>query len=320
MAPLPADGSIRRDIGRNARSDVPHTVSVNSVSAPIRTRLPAEAFFVLGAISQYIGAAWAITTFDDLDARAVAWLRVVFAAVIAIGLTRAWRADWSRAELFRAIPFGIVLGFMNLFFYIAIDRLPLGTAVAIEFIGPITVAAWGSRTRHAILSLLLAFAGVALLSEISFRGDPVGLLFIFLAAACWAGYIVLGHRFAGGARGLGGLGVAMGIGAIAMVPFAAPVSGPAWFDLGLMGIIALVGLLSNVIPYGLDQVVMRRLDPSRFALLLALLPVTATAIGAIALGQRPSPLEISGIALVVAGIATRDRRGERVPATIALEP
>ncbi len=282
--------------------------------------MPAETFFVLGAISQYIGAAWAVKTFDELDARAVAWLRVVFAALIAVALARAWQRSWTRAELRRTIPFGVVLAFMNLFFYLAIERLPLGTAVAIEFIGPIAVAAWGSRSRNAVLSLLLAFAGVALLSEISFRGDPLGLLFIGLAAVCWAGYIILGHRFAGGATGLGGLGLAMGVGAIALIPIAGPVSGPAWGDLGLLGVLAVVGLLSNVVPYGLDQIVMRRLDPSRFALLLALLPVTAAIIGAIALSQNPTPVELVGIALVVAGIATRDRRGDRASPTLVLDP
>ncbi len=282
--------------------------------------MPAETFFVLGAISQYIGAAWAVKTFDELDARAVAWLRVVFAALIAVALARAWQRPWTRAELRRTIPFGVVLAFMNLFFYLAIERLPLGTAVAIEFIGPIAVAAWGSRSRNAVLSLLLAFAGVALLSEISFRGDPLGLLFIGLAAVCWAGYIILGHRFAGGATGLGGLGLAMGVGAIALIPIAGPVSGPAWGDLGLLGVLAVVGLLSNVVPYGLDQIVMRRLDPSRFALLLALLPVTAAIIGAIALSQNPTPVELVGIALVVAGIATRDRRGDRASPTLVLDP
>ena len=282
--------------------------------------MPAETFFVLGAISQYIGAAWAVKTFDELDARAVAWLRVVFAALIAVALARAWQRSWTRAELRRTIPFGVVLAFMNLFFYLAIERLPLGTAVAIVFIGPIAVAAWGSRSRNAVLSLLLAFAGVALLSEISFRGDPLGLLFIGLAAVCWAGYIILGHRFAGGATGLGGLGLAMGVGAIALIPIAGPVSGPAWGDLGLLGVLAVVGLLSNVVPYGLDQIVMRRLDPSRFALLLALLPVTAAIIGAIALSQNPTPVELVGIALVVAGIATRDRRGDRASPTLVLDP
>lgn len=282
--------------------------------------MPAETFFVLGAISQYIGAAWAVKTFDELDARAVAWLRVVFAALIAVALARAWQRSWTRAELRRTIPFGVVLAFMNLFFYLAIERLPLGTAVAIEFIGPIAVAAWGSRSRNAVLSLLLAFAGVALLSEISFRGDPLGLLFIGLAAVCWAGYIILGHRFAGDATGLGGLGLAMGVGAIALIPIAGPVSGPAWGDLGLLGVLAVVGLLSNVVPYGLDQIVMRRLDPSRFALLLALLPVTAAIIGAIALSQNPTPVELVGIGLVVAGIATRDRRGDRASPTLVLDP
>ena len=297
-----------------------YSVRMAASQSPRGARLPAEMYFVVGAIAQYIGAAWAVKTFDELDARAVAWLRVVFAAVLAMLLARTWRHRWRSAELRRAIPFGVVLGFMNLFFYMAIDRLPLGTAVAIEFIGPIAVAAWGSRTRHAVLSLVLAFAGVALLSEISFRGDPLGLLFIGLAAVCWAGYIVLGHRFAGGATGLGGLGVAMGIGAIAMIPFAAPVSGPAWFDLGLLGVIALVGLLSNVVPYGLDQIVMRRLNPARFALLLALLPVTATVIGAIALNQNPTSVELVGIALVVAGIAARDRHGEQTSPALEVEP
>ena len=176
------------------------------------------------------------------------------------------------------------------------------------------------RSRNAVLSLLLAFAGVALLSEISFRGDPLGLLFIGLAAVCWAGYIILGHRFAGDATGLGGLGLAMGVGAIALIPIAGPVSGPAWGDLGLLGVLAVVGLLSNVVPYGLDQIVMRRLDPSRFALLLALLPVTAAIIGTIALSQNPTPVELVGIALVVAGIATRDRRGDRASPTLVLDP
>ena len=282
--------------------------------------MPAETFFVLGAISQYIGAAWAVKTFDDLDPRAVAWLRVLFAAIIAMAVARTWRRSWTGRELRRTIPFGVVLAFMNLFFYMAIDRLPLGTAVAIEFIGPITVAAWGSRSRNAVLSLLLAFAGVVLLSEISFHGDPLGLLFIAIAAVCWAGYIVLGHRFAGGATGLGGLGIAMGVGAIALIPVAAPVSGPAWTDPRLLGVIALVGLLSNVVPYGLDQVVMRRLSPSRFALLLALLPVTATIIGTIALSQTPTAVELVGITLVVAGIATRDRRDERAAPFLELEP
>ena len=286
----------------------------------IRSRaLPPEAFFVLGAVSQYVGAAMAVKVFDDLDARAVAWLRVVFAAAIALLVAGAWRRRWTRRDIVRSVPFGVVLAFMNLFFYLAIERLPLGTAVAIEFIGPISVAAWGARNRAAIMSLVLAIAGVALLSEVSLRGDPLGLLFIVLAAAFWAGYIVLGHRYAGGAAGLGGLGVAMGVGAIALVPIAAPVSGPAWSDATLLGILALVGLLSNVVPYGLDQAVLRRLSPSRFALLLALLPVTATIVGAVALSQTPSVREGFGILLVVAGIAIRDRSSDETHVGLAGE-
>lgn len=272
--------------------------------------VPAETYFILGAIAQYIGAAMAVKIFDEVDARAVAWMRVIFAAIIAVLVARAWQRAWTRGEVRSAALFGVILAFMNFFFYLAIERLPLGTAVAIEFIGPISVAAWGSRTRRAILSLVLATAGVVLLSEISFRGDPLGLLFIVLAAVFWAGYILLGHRVSG-TSGLAGLGLAMGVGAVAVAPFAAPVSGNAWTDPRLLGIIALIGLLSNAIPYGLDQIVLRRLHPSRFALLLALLPVTATMVGAIALAQTPSGAEVVGIALVVAGIASRDRAADR---------
>lgn len=272
---------------------------------------PAEAFFVLGAVAQYVGAAIAVGLFDRAEPAAIAWLRVVFAAAIAFTLARGWRRRWTRAELGAAVVFGIVLGYMNLFFYIGIDRLPLGTAVAIEFVGPVAVAAWGSRSRRAIRSLIVAFAGVALLSEISFRGDPIGLACILAAAACWAGYILCGHRFAAGPGGLGGLGVAMGIGALAVAPVAAPVSGSAVAGLGILAAIVAVAVLSNVVPYGLDQVVMRRLDPARFALLLALLPVTATLVGALALSQIPAPIEAVGIALVAVGIAMRDRTGER---------
>jgi inner membrane transporter RhtA len=270
--------------------------------------VPAEAYFVLGAVAQYAGAAVAIGLFDRVHPAAVAWLRVAFAAVIALAVTAAWRRRWTRDDVRRAVPFGVTLALMNLFFYLAIDRLPLGTAVAIEFIGPIAVAAWGSRSGRAVGSLALATLGVVLLSEISLRGDPLGLVYILLAAVMWAGYILLGHRFAGDGGGLAGLGLAMAVGAVAVAPVAIPVSGPAFADPAVLLLIALVGLLSNVVPYGLDQVVLRHLRPSRFALLLALLPVTATVVGALVLEQVPAPAEAVGIALVVAGIAVRDRR------------
>lgn len=261
----------------------------------------------------------AVRIFDELDARAVAWLRVAVAGMLVSLAARAWRRTWTRSQLQATAAFGVTLAFMNVFFYLAIERLPLGTAVAIEFIGPISIAAWGSRSRRAVVSLILATSGVVMLCEISFRGDPLGVLFILLAAVFWAGYILLGHRLAGSVGGFAGLGVAMGIGAIAVAPFAAPVSGPAWTDPRLLAIVALVAILSNVIPYGFDQIVLRRLSPSRFALLLALLPVTATVVGAIALQQTPTAIEVVGIGLVVAGIATRDRSGE-VVAQADLEP
>jgi inner membrane transporter RhtA len=273
--------------------------------------IPPELFFVLGAISQYVGAAIAVGLFDRLDARAVAWLRVLFGAMIALVIGLAWRRRWSRGEVRAAAIFGTALALMNLFFYLAIERLPLGTAVAIEFLGPIAIAAWGSRNRRAIVSLVLAVVGIALLMEVSFDADPLGLLFIVLAGACWAGYIVLGHRVAASANGVTGLGLSMLIGAAAVAPFAAFTSGPAWTSPSIVGLLLLLALLSSVLPYGFDQYVLQRLHPARFALLLALLPATATVVGAIWLSQIPTTIEFVGIGLVVAALALRDRSEEQ---------
>ncbi len=269
--------------------------------------MPPEVFFIAGAISQYVGAAVAVGLFDELDARAVAWLRVLFGAVIALVIGLAWKRRWGIAQLRSAALFGTVLALMNLFFYLAIERLPLGTAVAIEFVGPISVAAWGARSRRAVGSLLLAVAGIALLTEVSLDADPLGLLYIFLAGACWGGYIVLGHRVASAAQGVAGLGLSMLMGSVAIAPFVAFTSGPAWTDPKLAGLLALLAVLSSVVPYGFDQYVLQRLSPARFALLLALLPVTATIVGAIGLAQIPTAVEVLGIALVAVAIALRER-------------
>jgi inner membrane transporter RhtA len=287
-------------------------MTIDAVGARRRAAaIPPELFFVLGAISQYVGAAIAVGLFDRLDARAVAWLRILFGAVIAVVIGAAWRRRWSRDQLRAAAIFGTALAFMNLFFYLAIERLPLGTAVAIEFLGPITIAAWGSRNRRAIASLVLAVGGIALLMEVSLDADPLGLLYIVLAGACWAGYIILGHRVAASANGVAGLGVSMLIGAAAVAPVAAYTSGPAWTSPSLSGLLVLLAILSSVLPYGFDQYVLQRLHPSRFALLLALLPVTATVIGAVWLSQIPTAAEFVGIGLVVAALAVRDRSEEQ---------
>ncbi|MDH4143672.1 MAG: EamA family transporter [Acidimicrobiia bacterium] len=274
-------------------------------------RLPAPAYFVAGAVSQYLGAALAVTLFDALGASAVAWLRVASSGVV-LWLLRG-RPRWaglaprSRSMV---VAFGAALAAMNLTYYLAIERLPLGTATAIEFSGPISVAALASRTPRAWAALAAAVAGVLLLAEVRWQASPDGVAFALGAAALWAGYIVLGQRVAGAAPNLDALAWSMLVGSLVIAPFGA-VGVAAHVDaltLAVLGGCVLVGLASNVVPYTLDQVVLARLDRGQFALLLALLPATATAIGVVVLAERPSLAELAGIGLVILAVGVRPRR------------
>ncbi len=275
--------------------------------AAISDRLPAQALFVLGAISQYVGAALAVLLFASVPAAGVAWLRVVAAAVVLVAWRRPWQTDWTAARLRLVAAVGIALALMNLAFYLAIDRLPLGTAVAIEFVGPIAVAALGSRTRRDVLALALALAGVIALADVHIAGSPLGFGLAVAAGVMWAAYIVLGHRVAADPRlrPQDGLAVAMAIGALALAPALLTSAVPAIVDPLLLAACLAVGVASSVVPYGLEQVAMRRLPRARFALLLALLPATAAVVGAIVLGQIPGVLEAIGIGLVVVAASLR---------------
>jgi inner membrane transporter RhtA len=275
-------------------------------AAPL-DRLPAQALFILGAVSQYVGAALAVLLFASVPAAGVAWLRVVAAAAVLVAWRRPWQTHWTAARLRLVAAFGIALGLMNLAFYLAIDRLPLGTAVAIEFVGPIAVAALGSRTRRDVIALALAVAGVLALADVHNAGSPAGFALAAGAGVMWAAYIVLGHRVAADAqlRPQDGLAVAMAIGAVALAPALVGSAVPALVDPLLLAACLAVGVASSVVPYGLEQVAMRRLARARFALLLALLPATAAIVGAIVLGQIPGVLEAIGIALVVMAASLR---------------
>lgn len=265
-------------------------------------RVAPELLFMSGAVSQYLGAVLAFGLFSRLSPGGTAWLRVLGAAAIIVVIRRSWRRSWKPEALWNAAKFGTALAAMNLAFYLAIEQLPLGNAVAIEFLGPLTVAALGTRTLRSAGALLLAVLGVVILAGIETEGTVRGAGFALLAAVFWALYIVLGHRVARSPAAIDGLGLGMLAGAIAISPFGVPdvaqtIAAPWLLLLGLA-----TGLLSNVVPYWIDQVVMRRIDQRRFALLQALLPVTATLIGLIFLLQVPSLRELAGITLVIVSI------------------
>jgi inner membrane transporter RhtA len=269
---------------------------------PRLDRVPPEPFFAIGAISQYAGAAIAVVLFEYVAAGTVALLRVVGAAIIIVVVRRSWSRPWSRATLAAAAVFGTVLALMNLSFYLAIDRLPLGNAVAVEFLGPVAVAAVGARSVRTASGLGLAAIGVAVLVGVTPQGSAAGFGFALLAGTFWAGYIVLGHRVAMSGAGVDGLGVGMAVGALVIAPFTAGGLGALGTRPLLILAALATGLLSNAIPYGIDQVVLARIDRARFALLQSLLPLTATVVGFAVLAQRPTVSELVGIALVAVAI------------------
>ncbi|WP_029292042.1 DMT family transporter [Cellulomonas sp. HZM] len=269
--------------------------------------MPAPLLFVLSGVTQYLGAALAVGLFAQVAAPTVAWLRVAVAAVVLVGWRRPWRARWTRRDLVRATAFGVVLAGMNVSFYVAIDHLPLGTAVALEFAGPVAVAAVTGHGWRDRVGIAVAAVGVVLLAGVSLQqeGDTAtGLVAIAVAAACWAAYIVLGRRVATATTGgVTGLSVAMTAGAVVFAPFLAGGAGPVVHDGRLALAVLGVAVLSSVIPYAIEQVVLRRVRPASFAVLLALLPATAALVGAVALHQVPHGLEVVGLLLVSAAIA-----------------
>ena len=284
------------------------------MATALRYRAPAPVLFVIGAVSMYVGAALAVGLFTVLAPAAVAVLRMLGAAAVLLAWRRPPAAAWRGARLLRAAAFGLATAGMNIAFYEAIARLPLGTAVAVEFCGPVAVAAVASRRPRDVAAVVLAAVGVALIADVRWSGSPSGVLWALAAAALWAAYIVLGKRVAGAGNGLDDMAVGFAVAAVALSPLLLLPGGgtglAALADPVVLVLAVGVGVLSSVVPYVLDQVVLRRVGQARFAVLLALLPATATIVGLIALRQVPSPLEGVGIAAVVVAVALRSRDGD----------
>ena len=266
-----------------------------------------EVLFIVAAISQYLGAALAFSIFDNLGTSTVATLRVLGAALILILLRRSWRRSLKDLDMFWTASFGIVLAGMNLCFYLAIDNLPLGNAVAIEFLGPIAIAAVGHRSARNLAALIVACLGVLLLAQVTSEGTLTGVLFALAAGTLWGFYIVLGSKVARTGAHLDGLGIGMLIGGLVIFPSSLHNIDRA-FDSPLLILVALsTGVLGNVIPYGIDQLVFRRISKTRFAFLQSLLPATAACVGILVLRQKTSIGELVGIGLIIFAIGLRGR-------------
>jgi inner membrane transporter RhtA len=280
-----------------------------TAAAPARRRLaqttPPEAFFVVSAVFHYLGPAFAVLLFARVDVLGVAWLRIASAAVIFALWRRPWRSVRRSGTARLLLAWGAVLAVMNSTFYLAIDRLPLGTVAAIEFLPVIVLAALGARTPRNLGALALAVPGVYLLTDVALAGDPLGVVFAFVNAALFAAYIVVSHRAAqnGSVPGIDLLGMAMLVAAVVATPIGAWAAAPALLDPVALAAGVGVGVSSSVIPYVTDQLAMARMSRSTYALMVALLPATATVIGIVVLAQLPSAIEALGVGLVIAGVA-----------------
>lgn len=273
--------------------------------AGMANALPPHAWFCVSAVFHYLGPAFAVLLFAQVGVLGMAWLRIATAALVFAPLTRPWRvlARADRAQRLLLVAFGICLAVMNCSFYLALDRLPISLVAAIEFVGTIAVALVGLRSRRNFAALAVAVLGTLLLIDVKWSSDPVGLFWAFLNGALFVGYIVIGHRVAQAGIGIAGLGTAMAIAFLIVLPIGFREALPAFSSPQLLVAAIGVGVCSSVIPYICDQLAMARLPRASFALMLSLLPLTATLIGVIVLRQVPSIAGCIGIAMVIAGVA-----------------
>ena len=258
------------------------------------------ALVVASMVSLQFGAAIAKTLIADIGAVGTVLLRIGIAAIGLCLVARPSIRGLGRADRLLIVAFGLSLAGMNTAYYAAIERLPLGVAVTIEFVGPLGVAIFGGLRRLDVAWALLAGVGLLLLSPIfSAHLDPVGVLFALLAGGCWAAYILLGSRVGATIPGISGLALALVVAAAVLVIPAVATAGTALLRPEVLGLGAVVAVLSSAIPYVFELEAMRALTPSSFGMLMSLEPAIAASIGAMALGERLGAAELVAIACVL---------------------
>ncbi len=279
----------------------------------VTDRAPAWTLAVTAIVIIQLGAALSTRLFDAVGTGGTGWLRLLFGGLIFIAIARPRLSDYRLADLRIALVLGLMTGTMTLFFLAAIDRIPLGTTVAIEFLGPLGVAVFRSENRRNLIWPVIALGGVILLTE-PWTGqvDWVGVLFAAIAATGWAGYILLtqvvGDRFSG----IDGLAITIPIAALATTFIGLP---QAWGNITPWVVVQAIGLalLLPVIPFTLELQALRRLTTAAFGTLMALEPAVATMWGVVLLAQVPQAAQFLGVVLVVIAGIGAERSGRRAP-------
>lgn len=278
--------------------------------APRNRTFEPEILFFISAFALNSGNAIAKAQFDTASPATLAWLRMFGAMLVAVAIAsprKLRRKNWTRESLRSAAIFGLSTGLTSTFFYLAIDRLPLGKGVAIEFIGPITVAAALTRSRRNAMALAFAIAGVAILSGVELGAEPLGVLFILLAAASWAVHIVSGAKVARAHSGIDGLAMAFVFGTLFTIPFGLADADAVASHLWLVPLGLIVGTLSSVTSYGIDQRILRQVTVRHYSVLLAMLPIVSSLFGYVVFDQTPTGWDVIGGVLIILGIALQER-------------
>jgi len=280
-----------------------------SSSSPtsVLARTPTRLIFVTSAFFHYLGPAFAVILFNSVPVLGVAWIRIASAA----GIYCVWRRPWRMFKSPRTndvillAMMGGVFASMNSVFYIAISKIPLATVGAIEFLAPVGLAAVGVRNMRNLGAFGTAMTGAYLLSAIQLPQQPIALILAFANCALFGCYIVLGHKLAqsGSSPGIDRIGISMLFATLFITPIGFSAGLTSFLNPTLLGAGIGVGLCSSVIAYALDQVAMSRLPRASFALLLSILPATATIVGVIVLGQIPDIQQLVGIGSIAIGVA-----------------
>jgi inner membrane transporter RhtA len=280
-------------------------------SAQLPASVPPWSLAVAAMLSVQLGSALSVGLISDVGSAGTAWLRLSMGALIFLMLARPPLRSIRRQDVPSLLALGVMTGLMTIAFLAAIDRIPLGTAVSIEFLGPLTVAAVRSHSRRALAWPALALVGVVMLTE-PWHGaiDLAGIGFAVLAGIGWGTYVLLTQRVGDRFSGIGSLSITVTIAALTAAVVGIPqASGHLTF--GILATAAGLAFLLPVLPFALEMLALRRMTHTAFGTLMAIEPAFGVLLGLIVLSQRPSLTQVAGILLVVAAGAAAQYGGRR---------
>jgi len=276
------------------------------------TGIPPWSMAVAAMLAVQLSNALSVSVIEQVGAAGTAWLRMCFGVIFLWMIARPAIRSLRRKDLPALLALGVVTGFMTTFFLAAVERIPLGTAVAIEFLGPLTVAALMSKHRKALKWPLLAFIGVVLLTE-PWHGsiDLAGVGFALAAGACWGLYNVFTQHVGDRFSGISGLSLTIPIAALATLPVGLPQVVRGDFTWWVLPAAAGIALISPVVAFGLEMLALRRITHTAFGTLLSIEPAFGILIGLLVLAQTPTLMQVVGIAVVILAAAAAQRGGVR---------